>query len=135
MRILVVRSGSGWGGTVDRYIIDTTEKVYINLIKCFRITNDTVFLETGAIELNLNTFPKETISEYNYNLDLLECFLSDCELHVENYTMFDQQIDYIYVLTEMNEIRCVYNTNIGIWPKNPALLGKIKSLLGEWNPI
>lgn len=43
MRFLVIRSGSGWGGIVSRYIIDTEEQVKIDLDKHFATTGEDVF--------------------------------------------------------------------------------------------
>lgn len=128
MRVVVVRSGSGWGGVVSKYIIDTKEKVIVNLYKCFECDRDFKYFNDDALYFPLSEFPKEAYSEYAFNIDLLECFLMDCELHKENYVMFDQQIDHVYVIDE-DKIRCVYDTDEHIWPKNDALCAKLIKLI------
>ena len=42
MRILINRTGSGWGGYFGKYLVDTKEKVVVDIwksydIKCFSI--------------------------------------------------------------------------------------------------
>lgn len=50
MRFLVIRSGSGWGGIVSRYIIDTEERVKIDLDKHFIITGEDIFDLKGVLD-------------------------------------------------------------------------------------
>jgi hypothetical protein len=129
MRILIVRSGSGWGGIVSRYLIDTTEKVMIDLYKCFELTKDNKYFNFNVFYLPLSDFQKQACSKYVFNVDLLESFLQSCELHEEPCMIMDHQIDSVYVLDKNNGIRCVYDTDGFIWPENPALCSKLQKLV------
>ena len=130
MRILIVRSGSGWGGIVCRYMIDTSEKIIIDLFGCYKLKKDnTYFDEEKVLKLPLDDFPSKAMLEFNYNIDLLESFLSDCELHKEPRMMMDHQIDSVYILDETNNVRCVYDTDGFICPENPAICAKLQKLV------
>lgn len=130
MRILIVRSGSGWGGIVCRYLIDTSEKIIVDLLGCYKLKKDsTYFDEEKVLKLSLDNFPSQAMLEFNYNIDLLESFLSDCELHEEPCMMMDHQIDSVYVLDKDDNIRCVYDTDGFIWPENAALCAKLQKLV------
>ena len=131
MKILVVRSGSGWGGVVSRYLIDTTEKVMIDLYKCFYLAKDknSEYLTDSVFNFDISDFPEKACLKYTFNIDLLESFLADCELHEEECVLMDQQIDSVYVLDSDKNIRCVYDTDWCLWPENPALCAKLQKLI------
>ena len=64
MRFLVIRSGSGWGGVVSKYIIDTEESVKIDLDKHFIITGEDIFDLKGVlaqIKRSMSHLPEDVI--------------------------------------------------------------------------
>lgn len=128
MRVLVHRCGSGWGGAHGYYLYDSKSKKSINLDKAFSVTKDKKFLSAEVLRFKMSDFPKESIREFPHNISLLN-FLSSCDLYYSGITMMDQQIDYVYVLDEENNIRCVLDTNRQYWPANDALCAKLHKLL------
>ena len=133
MRILVIRSGSGWGGVIARCLFDTKEKVCIDLVKCFNISKDSIYFDTDCINLPISKFPKKAIMPFTLDISLLEFFLPNCELEYRDDVLFDQQIDCVYISKSIGQIECVLDTDEGFWPKNPALNAKLNKLIGLVN--
>ena len=129
MRILIIRAGSGWGGVVARCLFDTKEKVCIDLVKCFRISKDSIYFDTNCINLPLSKFPKKAIMPFTLDISVLEFFLPDCEREYRDGCLFDQQIDLVYISKSNKQIECVLDTDEGFWPKNPALNAKLRKLI------
>ena len=133
MRILVIRSGSGWGGIYGCCIFDTKNKVCIDIQKCYNITKDPIYYHydntEGIINLSLSKFPKKAIMPFTLDISLLEFFLPNCELEYRDECLFDQQIDHVYISKSNKQIECVLDTDEGFWPKNPALNAKLRKLI------
>lgn len=133
MRIIVDRSGSGWGGYVSKYLIDTDEKIMINLYKCFDLTKDGRYFKYDIVDFRLSEFPEGAKSSCELNIALLEK-LANCDLHEEECMVMDHQIDRIYILidgTNGSEVyfRCVYDTDYAKWPNDEEILAEILRML------
>lgn len=134
MRILIIRSGSGWGGYIGEYLIDTSNKVIIDIYKCFNILKVQAYYGSEKIiRLPLDFFPESCIKEFNYDISDLEASLPTAEIETEEVYMFDQQTDEVYFLAEDDTIRCILDTSgngHNVYLKDDQLFQNLNKLLG-----
>lgn len=138
MKILIHRCGSGWGGIVEKVLIDTDAKtivdlqsIYKNMIKTGAPAKDLSHIQSQEVIYDeISEFPEEYVYDFNEDLSLLESFLSDCDLTVKRIAQMDQQRDFVYVLTDKYRIRKIWDTEFYVThPSNDALCAKINELL------
>lgn len=127
MIILIRRLGSGWGGAYGHFMYDTKHKKKVNLDKYFKLTKDPEAFKIDIIGKKVKEFPKECVIPFPPDLSLLN-FLPVCDLTNEHYSVFDIQIDEVYVLHK-GEVRKVYSSDTGLYPTNPALRAKLRKLI------
>lgn len=138
MKIFINRRGSGWGGVVGSWLIDTTERKIINL-RDYYVWNEehphqrhSGKLYVDCLSSKMTDYPADCVKDFNYDLSLLEQFLGDCELRQPVGGCMDHQMDVVYVLTSKNEVRLVWDTRVsneGLRPENDALCAKLRILM------
>lgn len=131
MRILIIRSGSGWGGYVGRYLINTINKVVVDIYKAFDIIKADVYYDEKVFKLPLDSFPESSIKEFNYDISDLEGSLPTAEIETEEVYMY-QQTDEVYFLAEDSTIRCILDTSgngHNVYLKDDQLFQSLSKLL------
>ena len=133
MRILIVRSGSGWGGYVGKYLVDTKEKVIVDIYEAYRLIKAEVYMDIErCLRLPLDSFPEASIKELKYEVHDLEYFLPTAEIIIEENYTFDHQTDHVYYLTEDNRTVCILDTSGNgedRYLENPQLAKKLRGLM------
>lgn len=133
MRILINRTGSGWGGYFGKYLVDTKEKVVVDIWKSYdMIKADAYVNNEKCIRLPLDSFPESCTKPLELDVHDLECFLPTAEIEIDNTSCFDQQVDYVFYLAENNQIICILDTSGNgedVYLKNPQLAKKLRKLM------
>ena len=133
MRILINRTGSGWGGHFGKYLIDTKENVIIDIWKSYYMIKAEVYKDNEkCIRLPLDSFPEIYTKKLEYDIHDLEYFLPTAEIIIDKTYMFDQQVDYVYYLAENDQVICILDTSgngENVYLENPQLAKKLRELM------
>lgn len=160
MRFLIIRSGSGWGGIISRYIIDTKESIKIDLDKHFIITGEDIFDLKGLYErlkiyveaddvtaikfiddnLYLDILSRPT-SSFNKNsrsyIDLsgfdIEWFeenMKVCKISTGGTVVFDIQSDCVYALLNGECVQVLSSYYPQIWINDCKLRDMMNRITG-----
>jgi hypothetical protein len=140
--------GSGWGGAVGKWLIDTSEMKIVDLSEYWMWNQKHPWKRhPGRDDINclaskISDYPEEVVKDFNYDLSLLEQFLDICTLHKSVGYSMDHQVDQVFILTSELTVRKVWDTTYsadGLYPENPAIHDKLYELMqfvsGEHSPF
>ena len=157
MRLLVIRSGSGWGGIYSKYIIDTDLSVLIDIDKHNSLTDDDcccISIEKlqdiinsvnnisngddsnyyeSAIRKPISEFDNRAVKHIDFGeLDVsnLEDRLSRAVICHSKNSIFDIQVDDVYALINDKVTHLVSTSYPLVWIDNEELRSIIIKITG-----